>query len=135
MKLRYFTQWEAVLLCWSRPVFHKFYLVHFWTVCPKYCLFCFQLDSSKDSTAWKMSTCGVISGPYFPVFRLNTRKCGPEITPYLDTFQAVQLKLYLISVCSKLKYIYIIIYFHMFNLLWRFWGILFQKLPWNDNSI
>ena len=33
---------------------------------------------------------GVISGPYFPVFGLNKRKHGPEITPYLDTFHAVR---------------------------------------------
>ena len=33
-----------------------------------------------------MSECGVISGPYFPVFSVNTGKYGPEITPYLDTF-------------------------------------------------
>ena len=39
----------------------------------------------KD-TAWKVSKCGVISGPYFPVFGLNTGKYGPEITPYFDTF-------------------------------------------------
>ena len=32
---------------------------------------------------------GVISGPYFLVFGLNTGKYGPEITPYLDTFHAV----------------------------------------------
>ena len=31
---------------------------------------------------WKVSKHGVISDPYFPVFR-------PEITPYLDTFHAV----------------------------------------------
>ena len=49
-----------------------------------------------------MSKYGVISGPYFPVFGLNTerylylsiyspntRKYGPEITTYLDTFYAV----------------------------------------------
>ena len=36
-----------------------------------------------------MSKYGVISGPYFPVFGLNTGKYGPEITPYLDTFHAV----------------------------------------------
>ena len=30
-----------------------------------------------------------ISGPYFPVFGLNTGKYRPEITPYLDTFPAV----------------------------------------------
>ena len=32
---------------------------------------------------------GVISGPCFPVFGLNTGKYGPEITRYLDTFHAV----------------------------------------------
>ena len=36
-----------------------------------------------------MSKYGVISGSYFPVFRPNTRKYGPEITPYLDTFHPV----------------------------------------------
>ena len=36
-------------------------------------------------TAWKVSKYGVISGPYFPVFGLNTGKYGPELTPYLDT--------------------------------------------------
>ena len=35
--------------------------------------------------AWKVSKYGVFSGPYFPVFGLNTGKCGPEKTPYLDT--------------------------------------------------
>ena len=46
-----------------------------------------------------MSKYGVFSGPYFPVFRLNTErygvrlriqsecdKNGPEKTPHLDTF-------------------------------------------------
>ena len=32
---------------------------------------------------------GVISGPYFPVFGLNTGEYRPEITTYLDTFHAV----------------------------------------------
>ena len=32
---------------------------------------------------------GVFSGPYFPVFKLNTRKYGPEKNPFLDTFHAV----------------------------------------------
>ena len=39
-----------------------------------------------------MSKYGVISGPYFPVFGLNTEIYGPEITPYLDTFHAVKSK-------------------------------------------
>ena len=55
-------------------------------------------------TTWKMANYGVFCGPYFPVFRLNTeiygvnlriwskwRECGPEKTPYLDTFHAVLL--------------------------------------------
>ena len=29
------------------------------------------------------------SGPYFPVFGLNTGKYGPEKTPYSDTFHVV----------------------------------------------
>ena len=44
------------------------------------------------NTAWKVPKCGVISGPYFPVFGLNTGKYGPEITPHLDTFHAVKGK-------------------------------------------
>ena len=43
-----------------------------------------QLAKLKKVTAWKVSKYGVISGPYFPVFR-------PEITPYLDTFHVVSL--------------------------------------------
>ena len=46
-------------------------------------------------TTWKVFKCGVISGLYFPIFRLNTEvktgKNGPEITPYLDTFHAVSV--------------------------------------------
>ena len=43
-----------------------------------------------------MSGRGVISGPYFPAFGLNTAvfgpnagRCGPEMAPYLGTFQEV----------------------------------------------
>ena len=45
----------------------------------------------RIQTAWKVSKYGVISGPHFPVFGLNTGKYGPEITPYLDTFHAVTI--------------------------------------------
>ena len=37
-----------------------------------------------------MSKYRVFSGPYFPVFSLNTGKCRPGKTPYLDSFHAVQ---------------------------------------------
>ena len=36
-----------------------------------------------------MSKYGILFGPYFPVFRINIGKYGPEITPHLDTFQSV----------------------------------------------
>ena len=39
------------------------------------------------NSAWKVFKYGFSSGPYFPVFGLNTGKYGPEETPYLDTFQ------------------------------------------------
>ena len=38
-----------------------------------------------------MSKNGVPSGPYFPVFNPSTGKYGPEKTPYLDFFHAVQI--------------------------------------------
>ena len=31
-----------------------------------------------ENTAWKVSKYGIFSGPYFPVFGLNTEKYGPE---------------------------------------------------------
>ena len=37
-------------------------------------------------TAWKVSKYGVISSPYFPVFRANTEKYGPELTLYFRHF-------------------------------------------------
>ena len=37
-----------------------------------------------------MSKYGVFSGPYFPVFSLNTGKYGPGKTPHLDPFHAVK---------------------------------------------
>ena len=37
-----------------------------------------------------MSKYGVFSGPYFPVFGLNTEIYGVKKTPYLDTFHAVK---------------------------------------------
>ena len=56
----------------------------------------------KTCTAWNSVQYGVISGPYFPVFGLNTGKYGPEITPYLDTFHAVLCFLFRIekTICA-----------------------------------
>ena len=46
----------------------------------------------KVNTAWRVSKYRVISGPYFPAFSPDPGKYGPEITPYLDTFHAVEYK-------------------------------------------
>ena len=46
----------------------------------------------RKITTWKVSKYRIFSGPYFPVFILNTGKYGPEKTPYLNTFYAVKLK-------------------------------------------
>ena len=46
----------------------------------------------RTLTTWKLSKYSVVPGSYFPVFSPNTGKYGPEITPYLDTFQAVSPK-------------------------------------------
>ena len=43
----------------------------------------------NKSTAQKECRYGLFFCPYFPVFRLNTGKYGPEKTSYLDTFLAV----------------------------------------------
>ena len=40
-------------------------------------------------TVQKMSQYGVFSGPYFPVFGLNTGKYEPEKAPNLDLFHVV----------------------------------------------
>ena len=51
-----------------------------WFIIIKQCL---------EDTAWKVSKYGVISGPYFPTFGLNTGKYGPEITLYLNIFHVM----------------------------------------------
>ena len=48
-----------------------------------------QIFSSEYIYCVKSVHYGIIFGPYFPVFGLNTGEYGPEITPYLDTFHAM----------------------------------------------
>ena len=43
------------------------------------------------NSAQKVPKYGVFSGPYFPVFELNTGKYGRDKTPYLDTFHALKV--------------------------------------------
>ena len=56
------------------------------------------------NTARKVCKYRVISGPHFSVFRPNTGKYGPEITPYLDTFHAVEVTSFLGAVNFTKKF-------------------------------
>ena len=56
-----------------------------------------------STTGWKMSKYWVISGPYFPVFGLNTGKYGPEITRCLHTFYVVITSCYVSEKFQKGK--------------------------------
>ena len=92
-----------------KALFQKFYLVYFLTLCFIFCsrFFCFQILITITNeiritavnvliyyiqlrnilaslynrlvTAWKVSKYGVISGPYFPVFGLNTKIYGVNL--------------------------------------------------------
>ena len=102
-----------------------------------------------NQTAWKVSKYKVISGPYFPVFGLNTEisnaeKYGAEITPYLNTFHAlslVQTPLRSVSFVHKTqKHIYLFIFlffhpfFHLFNLFINFFHFISSR-TYNASSI
>ena len=74
------------------------------------CILVFTLCAGKHTislvhsrTVWKVPKYGVFSGLYFPVFELNTGKCGPEKTPYLDTFHAVSYSFH-IQITDHAKY-------------------------------
>ena len=54
-------------------------------------------------TAWKESKYGVLSGPYFLVFGLNTGKYRPGETPSSDTFHAVSISNNCQKVTSRTK--------------------------------
>ena len=42
-------------------------------ICSTNQIICFyMIGNTGRYTAWKVSKCGVISGPYFPIFGLNT---------------------------------------------------------------
>ena len=98
LKLTHMTNYSKLLLKKHRqislPLFASISLTVFWWFTGKLELislpkFAQLIKRPMLYTAWKVSKYGVISGPYFPVFGLNTAKYGPEMTPYLDTFHAV----------------------------------------------
>ena len=129
-----FVEYSHITSSSLKALFQKFYLVYFLTLCFIFCsrFFCFQILITITNeiritavnvliyyiqlrnilaslynrlvTAWKVSKYGVISGPYFPVFGLNTGKYGPEITPYLDTFHALR-RLTVVILISFIIYI------------------------------
>ena len=92
------------------------------------------------STAWKVSKYGVISGPYFPVFGLNTGKYGPEITSYLDRFDAgrpvwkVSVSLHIQSECGKIRTRNNSVFGH-FSRCDSLYNILMDYSRWPDNFI
>ena len=52
-----------------------------------------------------MSKYVAFSGPYFPVFGLNTGKYGPEKSPYLNNFHAVYCDTFLtVDIDLSMKY-------------------------------
>ena len=73
--------WRALFSCYLRFEIHPF------TLLPTICSLSFFLFHKQPwtVTAWKVSK----YGSYFPVYGMNTRKHGPEKTPYLATFHTV----------------------------------------------
>ena len=80
-------------------------------------LVCFSFVFNENLimiTASKASKYGVFSGPYFPVFGLNTEinrvfspnrgKYGPENTPYFDTFYTVNPYLFLNLILTLFRF-------------------------------
>ena len=69
-----------------------------------------QLNIIKDT--WhcvKSAKIWNFPGPHFPVFSANTRKYGPEKTPYLATFHTVWIT------CMKYGNLYETLYFEVFQ--------------------
>ena len=54
-----------------------------------------------------MSKYGKFPGPYFPIFSPNTRKYGPEKTPYLATFPAVNISVNCEILITSISYYFI----------------------------
>ena len=111
LKLTHMTNYSKLLLKKHRqislPLLSSISLTVFWWFTGKLELislpkFAQLIKRPMLYTAWKVSKYGVISGPYFPVFRLNTAKYGPEMTPYLDTFHAVRSCAGLLELLFKL---------------------------------
>ena len=93
-------QKEPPVNLWKDVVFTKFpdkkipekckvFIVLFTSVKSNYSQIYQRITLLEIFTAWKVSKYGVIFDPYFPVFGLNTKKYGAEMTPYLDTSRSV----------------------------------------------
>ena len=59
-----------------------------------------NFENALHFTGWKISKCGVISGPYFPVFSPNSGKYGTEKPPYLGTLCSAGRTAFLIPTYS-----------------------------------
>ena len=105
--------------------FHEFYL--FFASClnnRKMMMLWKNVKYFYTFTAWKVYKYGVISGPYFHVFSPNTGKYGPEITPYLDTFHAVNFVSKYQKILSKACNFYL-----AFFQTWLVWNSKLNLLP------
>ena len=64
---------------WCKIQYYNFLLYILWFN------FGFQESLHEKCTAWKVSKYGVVSGPYFPAFGLNTERYS-VFSPYLSVF-------------------------------------------------
>ena len=80
-----------------------------------------------------MSKYGVFSGPYFPVFSLNTGKDWSEKTPYWDTFHAVTW-LHLSNKLSHINYKFRIYWYYSISTIQkeRIWATISDKNNWDS---
>ena len=66
-------------------------------------------ENLDSTTTWKVSKYGVISGPHFTVFSPDTGKYGPQITPYLGTFRAVDMQWFQPKIQIEFQFSYLVV--------------------------
>ena len=95
-----------MMLLWYR------YLL--WPLTPLKCYIC---------TGWKVSKCGIFSGPYFPAFRLNTERNGVSLRTVRMRENTEQNKLRIWTLFTVMAW----------RTLWQFqpdWVIPICQAPW-----
>ena len=92
-------------------------------------LFWLTAIPSLIPTAWKLSKYEVFSGPFFPVFGLNTGKYGLEKSSYLDTFHAVSFSQKPREILGSIPFYYLQIFLTKEKSAIKFfeWKLIFYK--------